>query len=237
MAAGALVMAGCGGPASGGTAGPPAEPVREQLATGDQPTPSPTASPSPTAVPARGPGTFAYAAGTGPVLGEAGRLMRFRVAVEHDSGEDVAAFAEAVEETLGDHRSWIATRRWRLQRVDSPHADFTVYLATPRTTDRLCAPMDTEGRLSCRQGAHVVLNLARWRTGVPHFDDDLATYRQYLVNHEVGHRLGNGHERCPGKGQPAPVMQQQTIGLFGCTVNAWPYVNGKRHRGPRGSYS
>lgn len=163
--------------------------------------------------------------------------MRFRVAVEHGTGEDLAAFTAAVEETLGDDRSWIASRRWRLQRVPSPHVDFTVYLATPATTDRLCAPVDTDGWVSCRQGARVVLNLARWRTGVPHFHGDLARYRQYLVNHEVGHRLGNGHERCPGQGRPASVMQQQTIGLFGCTSNPWPYVDGVRHRGPRGSYT
>ncbi|GGR64828.1 lipoprotein [Micromonospora fulviviridis] len=186
--------------------------------------------------PDRGTGRFRTATGVGAVAGRDGELLRYRVAVEDGIGNvDVERFAREVAATLADPRGWTGDGRWRLQRVgrDDP-ADFTVLLTTPVTRGRLCA--DTTDRYtSCRNGDQVVINVARWVHGVPHFPD-LGRYRQYLLNHEVGHRLGRGHELCPRAGGPAPVMVQQTLSLHGCTPNAWPRVDGAPLSGPSGQY-
>jgi hypothetical protein len=141
-----------------------------------------------------------------------------------------------VTATLGDPRGWTAGGTLRLRRTGAGQRhDFTIYLATPRTRDALCGS-GTDSYTSCRRGDKVVLNVARWVKGVPGYGAPLSAYRQYMVNHEVGHRLGQGHERCPGRGEPAPVMQQQTLGLHGCTANPWPYLGGRRHSGAAGVY-
>lgn len=205
--------------------------------------PSPTRSPSPVAsravaavrFPERGPGSFTEITTGGRVLGTAGTLRRFRVAVEEEAGQDGKTFAAEVDAILGDPRSWVAAKRFRLQRVPKgAAAEFTIYLATPATSERMCAlgGLDTEGYTSCRLPGQVIINLARWLTAVPDYGAPVSTYRAYAINHEVGHQLGHGHEACPAPGAPAPVMQQQTLGLRGCLAYAWPYLAGRRYSGP-----
>jgi hypothetical protein len=169
--------------------------------------------------------------------GRAGRLMTYRVQVERDiKGLAPAAFADAVRTTLAAPQGWTTGGKYRFRRAGPGQAiDFTLYLATPDTKDGLCAG-SPDGYTSCRNGASVVLNVARWVKGIPHYGASLATYRQYMVNHEVGHRLGRGHELCPGKGELAPVMQQQTLGMHGCTPNTWPYPGGHAYDGRSGQY-
>jgi len=142
-----------------------------------------------------------------------------------------------VDVTLANSASWTGGQgQWSLSRVDGV-ADFVIRLATPATVDKVCATsgLDTRGYVSCRSGHLVMINLDRWMTAVPDYRGDVARYRQYVVNHEVGHQLGYGHQTCPGAGRPAPVMQQQTFGLHGCRANGWPYLKGELVSGPAGS--
>jgi hypothetical protein len=195
--------------------------------------PPPPSSPSPTrppSVPKAGTGKFDYATTPGERVGGAGHLVHYVVATEQGSNVDPEVFAAAVQQTLGDRRSWIAGGRFSFQRVPggSP-SELTVHLATPATTDAMCAKRGVRtqgGEVSCRGGRDVIINLKRWQLAVAWYPS-VAEYRNMVVNHEVGHFLGNGHAVCPRKGAPAPVMARQSLGLEGCVANAWPYPDGE----------
>lgn len=183
------------------------------------PTSRPSPLPDPTAVPLSGAGTFTAVKSTGERRGDRGVILRYRIEVEDGLGLKVGRFARAVDATLGDSRGWTRGGARSFQRT--PDAALRVVLASPAMTDRLCAPLRTRGEVSCRNGNDVVINAKRWVAGVASYSN-LDAYRQYVVNHEVGHALGFNHQPCPTAGAEAPVMLQQTLGLDGCTPNPWP---------------
>ncbi len=190
---------------------------------------------APAATPTTPPKSSAAAAGT-PITGPSSaspapapaRTVRYTVEMEGGLGADTAELASVVSSVLTDPRGWQQTDRVRFVNVSPAEAakgaavDVRVSLASPDTTDRLCAPLQTRGEVSCHAGGRAVLNLKRWLLGVEAYGSDLAAYRTYLVNHEVGHALGHGHVACPGAGKDAPVMMQQTYGLDGCVAWPWP---------------
>ena len=62
------------------------------------------------------------------------------------------------------------------------------------------------------RAARVFINEARWVRGAVPFEGDVGSYRQYVINHEVGHAIGYvRHEMCGEQGALAPVMMQQTF--------------------------
>jgi hypothetical protein len=124
--------------------------------------------------------------------------------------------------TLNDRRSWTEKGRRRFARTDAA-ADVRVILASPATSAAICRPLRTFGKLSCREGSAAVLTMYRWLKAIPEYAGNHDGYRRYVVNHEVGHALGHGHQYCGGRGRMAPVMMQQTKGLKGCRPNPWPH--------------
>ncbi|MEV0601161.1 DUF3152 domain-containing protein [Streptomyces sp. NPDC050315] len=180
----------------------------------------------------KGSGTFSPAGGAAPAPGR-GDVVRYRVDVEDGLPLDGELFAEAVHKTLNDDRSWAHGGKRSFARVASGRADFVITLASPGTTDEWCAKsgLDTsEDRVSCDSAAteRVMINAYRWARGATTYGPDkMYAYRQMLINHEVGHRLGHDHEGCRRQGALAPVMMQQTKFLTTdgatCRPNAWPF--------------
>lgn len=240
-----LVVAGCEGqPVAAPAAGPVVMAIGAATSLPPPPVAREPAAPPPAAAaeislsyPETGSGRWVFAPGDDQVAGRGGQLMQYRIAVETDiTGIDPVEFAGEIRTTLADPRGWTAGGTVRLQQVaPDADADFTIYLATPASRDKLCGGRP-DGYTSCRNGSNVVLNVARWAHAVPAYTASLAVYRQYMVTHETGHRLGHAHELCPGPGKAAPVMEQQTLGLHGCKPNPWPFPGGAAYSGPPGEY-
>ncbi|MEW2295375.1 DUF3152 domain-containing protein [Streptomyces sp. NPDC006743] len=173
---------------------------------------------------AAGNGVFHTARASGKVAGH-GTVRRYEVQVEEGTGVTPDEAAREIEGVLADRRGWTADGHDAFQLVSRGAVDFVVKIATPATVDRICgaAGLHTHGEVNCDVGSQVVVNLKRWNQGSPQFSGSLHDYRALIINHEVGHRIGHGHETCPGPGRPAPAMMQQIDGLRGCVANAWPY--------------
>jgi hypothetical protein len=145
----------------------------------------------------------------------------YAVYIEQGTTAHPRRFAHAVDEILADDRSWIRSGKVSFQRVATQIGTYVI-LAKPDTVDKLCYPLDTAGEVSCCQGNKVVINVERWKHAVEHWTGSLETYRQMVVNHEWGHRIGKPHRWCQKAGEQAAVMQQQTYSLQGCRENSWP---------------
>ncbi|MER7052404.1 DUF3152 domain-containing protein [Streptomyces sp. NPDC000351] len=167
----------------------------------------------------------------GPAEGE---RYTYRVDVEQGLGLDGELFAEAVRKTLNDDRSWAHNGARTFERIHSGKPDFVITLASPGTTAVWCAKSGldtTQDNVSCDSAAteRVMINAYRWAQGAEPYGDDIHGYRQMLINHEIGHRIGFNHVTCDKDGELAPVMQQQTKFVdhdgIDCRPNPWAYPN------------
>lgn len=203
--------------------------------------------------------TWRVIPGTTPQVGE-GTAKVFRYSVEVEDGVDTTsfggdeAFARMVDQTLGNPKSWTHNPQFAFIRVDdgSPEPpDFRVSLTSPMTVREGCG-YEIQLEASCYNPAYtpvsggapeprVFINEARWVRGAVPFQGDIGSYRQYLVNHEVGHAIGyQRHEPCGDNGGLAPIMMQQTFSTADndatrfdpdsvkpdgktCRFNPWPY--------------
>ncbi|MFF4317569.1 DUF3152 domain-containing protein [Streptomyces sp. NPDC001568] len=180
----------------------------------------------------KGPGTFDTVPGVEKAPGK-GKVVRYRVDVEQGLGMDQQLFADAVQRTLNDPRSWAHGGQMTFERVPAGEVQFVITLASPGTTGQWCAKSSldtTVDNVSCDSASteRVMINAFRWAQGSTTFGpDQMLAYRQMLINHEVGHRLGHGHVSCQTPGALAPIMQQQTKSLninnIQCKPNPWVF--------------
>ncbi|MFE1074606.1 DUF3152 domain-containing protein [Streptomyces sp. NPDC058783] len=163
-----------------------------------------------------------------------GERYTYRVDVEQGLGLDGQLFADAVQKTLNDNRSWSHNGARTFERIESGQPSFVITLASPGTTAEWCAKSGldtTEDNVSCDSAAtqRVMINAYRWAQGAEPYGDAIYAYRQMLINHEVGHRIGFNHVTCDKDGELAPVMQQQTKFIdhdgIDCRPNPWAFPN------------
>ncbi len=149
------------------------------------------------------------------------RRVTYSVATRGRITTSVATFRRQAQETYADARGWRAGAI--AFRQVARGGDFTLVLAEASTVDDFGSGCSTYW--SCRVGRYVIINQDRWKDASPTWNQaraGLRNYRHLVVNHETGHWLGHGHRGCPGAGQPAPVMMQQSKGLDGCSFSPWP---------------
>lgn len=187
-----------------------------------------------------------------PQIGE-GTTKNFTYTVEVEDGIDTTSFggddgfARMVSETLANPKSWTHNPQFAFTRIDEGKPDFRVSLTSPMTLREGCG-YEIALETSCYNPAYgplaqprVFLNEARWVRGAVPFQGDVGSYRQYQINHEVGHAVGyQRHEGCVENSQLAPIMMQQTFSTADddaakfdpetvkadgktCRFNPWPY--------------
>ncbi|KAB7789986.1 lipo protein [Bifidobacterium leontopitheci] len=148
---------------------------------------------------------------------------QYCVSTRGDVG-DTTEFAQTVYMTLNNPRGWPRAGLTFVQS-DSGRCDMTYTLSQAqymRTFSPICSP-----KYSCRAGDHVIVNYDRWRQPTESWlngGGTLANYRTMVINHETGHKLDHRDNEsvCTAPGKPAPLMQEQSMSLRGCTINPWP---------------
>ena len=76
---------------------------------------------------------------------------------------------------------------------------------------------------SCADQGIVVVSAYQWAAGIKAFGDDEGAWHDYMINHPIGHLLGEPDAVCGGTGQLAPVMQNQQLDITPCLANGWPF--------------
>ncbi|MCE4266957.1 DUF3152 domain-containing protein [Rhodococcus sp. ACPA4] len=195
-----------------------------------------------------GGGTWHIVPGTTGKVGQ-GTEREFTYTVEIEDGVDTTGFGgdesygRMIDQTLANPKSWTNDPKVAFRRIDSGSPDFRISLTSQMTIRDGCGyEIELEGSCYNPGMDRVLLNEPRWVRGAISFQGDIGSYRQYQINHEVGHAIGYAqHQPCETEGGLAPIMMQQTFGTANndiavldpdgvvpmngltCRFNPWPY--------------
>lgn len=116
-----------------------------------------------------GPGEFEAVPGLAKAPGK-GEKITYRIDIEKGLGLDRKLFADAVQKTLNDDRSWAHNGAMTFERISGGSPRFVITLASPGTTAEWCAKsgLDTTiDNVSCDSAAtdRVMINAYRWAQG------------------------------------------------------------------------
>jgi hypothetical protein len=143
-------------------------------------------------------------------------------------------FSSKISSVLGDERGW---KKYGYEfeykgRIPSKDKNtLHIVLVNGDKAKKMCG--SKLGGFSCYSPDEnfIYMNLTNWMGG-SQSQLPLERYRTYVINHEVGHRLGFGHpdkqktNYCSAnKGKPGSVMIQMTRGpdwVAPCIENEWP---------------
>ena len=107
-----------------------------------------------------------------------------------DTGK-LSYFSQKIAQTLADPRGWSLNGQIYFQKVSSG-CSFNLILAAAHTLPHYssgCSAM-----WSCRVGPNVIINNDRWEGATTAWNNaggSLSEYQHMVINHEVGHWLGN----------------------------------------------
>lgn len=150
------------------------------------------------------------------------RTLTYCTAVRGVDAAQLTELNRKLAVTFADERGWSLGGAVRYVR-GAAGCDFTVWLSSANQMPTFGAICDPEW--SCHVAPNVVINYDRWIGASETWNaagGNLNDYDSMVINHETGHWHGYDHVGCPGAGQLAPVMQQQSINLQGCRFSPWP---------------
>ena len=133
-----------------------------------------------------------------------------------------------IKETLSDSRGWTKKGFVFKYTNNAKKANIKMYKISSQMIKQRYGKKFSDLSLSIRiknqpNKGRIYLNSQRWKNGGNDFNGK--QYKQYIINHEIGHLFGFNH-KIPNGEKKCPVMYQQTLGTvslnrYPCSPNSW----------------